>query len=252
MELLNHIYWKQKAQFALASDCYESWVAFGVEDGIFRYEIASHSGNAGFGDLVVCPPGTPFVRQTVTPLTFHYFQFTSAAEDGIAPTAGIIHINDTKRLSSNYAYLREAAEDHSAAALTWKSHLATDLLRLHQLESGRKAQQRRFTEDALMAEAAEQIAAQAAGELSLRELAHVLALSPVQLTRRFREAYQETPSAYLKSLRLQKARSLLQETELTLAQIAERCGYENGFYLSRVFTKEAGVSPAAYRRQHRV
>ncbi|WP_315373425.1 helix-turn-helix transcriptional regulator, partial [Paenibacillus xylanexedens] len=88
--------------------------------------------------------------------------------------------------------------------------------------------------------------------ISLQELAQRLALSPVQLTRRFREAFQETPSGYLKRVRLKKAQNLLADSSLTLNQIAERCGYENGFYLSRVFSKTLGISPSEYRRRHRV
>lgn len=39
MDLLNHIYWKKKAAFALAEDIYDAWVVFAVEEGVFRYDI---------------------------------------------------------------------------------------------------------------------------------------------------------------------------------------------------------------------
>lgn len=55
MELLNHIYWKQKGEFALTEDIYTTWVAFAVEEGIFHYEIGGQIGEASFGDLVLCP-----------------------------------------------------------------------------------------------------------------------------------------------------------------------------------------------------
>ncbi|MBW4084974.1 AraC family transcriptional regulator [Paenibacillus sp. S150] len=250
MELLDHIYWKQKREFALPSDRYEAWVVFAVEEGVFRYEIGEHAGEAGFADLVVCPPEVLFVRETVTPLTFHYIRF--AADGGSPLPPGLLHLNDTKRLSSNYAYLRQLAEDSSPSARAWKNHLVADLWQLYHMENREAAGPGKFTEDALMAEAAAAIAAQAWTPLSLLDTARSLGLSPVQLTRRFREAFGETPSAYLKSLRLAKARTLLKDSGLTLAQIAERCGYENGFYLSRVFTDASGISPAEYRKRHRV
>lgn len=120
------------------------------------------------------------------------------------------------------------------------------------MESRAEAGGRKFSEDAMMDEAASLIADRAAEPLSLLELARELGLSPVQFTRRFRAAFQETPSSYLKSLRLAKARLLLKDSELNLARIAERCGYENGFYLSRVFTNSTGMSPAEYRKRHRL
>lgn len=252
LELLDHIYWKQKGSFALSSDCYEAWVIFAVEEGIFRFEIGEHAGEAGFSDLVICPPGTPFFRETITPLTFHYIQFTLDDDERLPAPPGLLHLNDTRRLSSTYAYLRRLSEDNSAAAKEWRQHLLADLWLLADMESRAAAGEEIFTEDALMAEAAAMIAGGAAGPLSLLALARTLGLSPVQFTRRFRAAFQETPSAYLKSVRLAKARTLLKESELNLAQIAERCGYENGFYLSRVFSQSTGMSPAEYRKRHRV
>jgi AraC-like DNA-binding protein len=251
MKLLDHIYWKQKTSFALPSDCYDSWVAFAVEEGLFRFEIGEHGGEAGFADLVVCPPGTPFIRETITPLTFHYIQFTPENDESL-PQPGLLQLSDTKRLSSTYAYLRQLSEDNSPAAREWKQHLIKDLWLPVHMESRAEAGGRKFSEDAMMDEAASIIADRAAEPLSLLELARELGLSPVQFTRRFRAAFQETPSSYLKSLRLAKARLLLKDSELNLARIAERCGYENGFYLSRVFTNSTGMSPAEYRKRHRL
>ncbi|KWX71334.1 helix-turn-helix domain-containing protein [Paenibacillus jilunlii] len=255
MELLNHIYWRQKGAFDLAEDLYDTWVAFAVEDGVFRYEIGAHSGEAGFADVVLCPPGVSFRRAAITPLTFHYLQFSASNEEAaqLLPPAGRSLINDTKRLALTYAYLRQAGEENDLPSERWKNHLLMDLWQLIQWERRQsRRKETKFTEDVLMAEAARLLEEQAGKAVSLQELARQLALSPVQLTRRFREAFQVTPSDYLQAVRLKKARSLLADSTLTLAQIAERCGYENGFYLSRVFSKAMGVSPSEYRRRSRV
>ncbi|MCG7379829.1 helix-turn-helix transcriptional regulator [Paenibacillus sp. ACRSA] len=255
MDLLNHIYWKKKAEFALAEDIYDAWVVFAVEEGVFRYEIGGQTGEAGFADLVLCPPRVLFRRETVTPLTFHYIQFRSNSleDENLLPPVGKSLINDTKRLASTYAYLRQATEDNDGDSVKWKTHLMMDLWQLYQWERRQnKLMQRKFTEDALMTEAAVLLEEWAGEGVSLRRLAEYLALSPVQLTRRFRDAFQETPSEYLKAIRLKKARDLLADSGLTLTQIAERCGYENGFYLSRVFSSTMGISPSEYRRRHQV
>ena len=75
------------------------------------------------------------------------------------------------------------------------------------------------------------------------KLAAELGISPVQLSRRFSKSIGMTPSSYLSHIRLEKAQSLLIETSLPLEQIAQACGFSNGFYLSRVFTKIMKVSP---------
>ncbi|WP_172255680.1 AraC family transcriptional regulator [Saccharibacillus deserti] len=213
------------------------------------------AGEAGFGSAVLCPPGGRLRRQTVTPLTFHYVQFEwSEEQDGPCPwVPGLLAFEDLRRLRSNYAHLRGAESDASSAGRSWTLHLALDLLRLHQTERRRDLRPgARFTEDALMARAAAEIEARFGAPLPLEALAAELGLGPVQFTRRFRAAFGETPSRFLKSLRLARARRLLGDTELTLSDIAERCGYENGFYLSRVFAAETGVSPSEYRRRRRI
>ncbi|MGO4275503.1 helix-turn-helix domain-containing protein, partial [Paenibacillus sp. TAF58] len=52
-------------------------------------------------------------------------------------------------------------------------------------------------------------------------------------------------------LRLQRAKSLLIDTDHTIDHIAEQCGYQNGFYLSRIFTAKLKISPSVYRRTYR-
>ncbi|GEM_PF-667050 len=213
------------------------------------------AGEAGFGSAVLCPPGGVLRRETVTPLTFHYLQFEGSEEQrGVCLwMPGLLTFEDVRRLRSNYAHLRRAEGDASPAGRDWTLHLALDLLRLHETERRRELRpEARFTEDALMARAAAEIEARFGAPLPLEALAAELGLSPVQFTRRFRAAFGETPSRFLKSLRLARARRLLGDTELTLAEIAERCGYENGFYLSRVFTAETGLPPSEYRRRRRV
>jgi transcriptional regulator GlxA family with amidase domain len=61
-----------------------------------------------------------------------------------------------------------------------------------------------------------------------------------------------TPSDFVRSLRIRKAAGLLLDTDLTLNEIAASCGYENSFYLSRVFAQSIGVSPSKYREINQV
>lgn len=73
--LVSHVYWHRKERFALEQDSYSNWTMFAVEDGRFAYRIGERSGEAGFGDLVICPPGTAFHRRTLSPLSFHFVHF---------------------------------------------------------------------------------------------------------------------------------------------------------------------------------
>jgi len=51
-------------------------------------------------------------------------------------------------------------------------------------------------------------------------------------------------------VRLAEARRLLRQTRLPLGEICRRVGYASAPHFSRVFGKESGCTPSAYRRRH--
>ena len=254
-----HIYWDRKPSFLLSADVYDQWAIFAVEEGEFRYRVGSVSGTAGAGDLVLCPPGEEFGRETVTPLSFHFLHVEWNRPDeemaALFPKRRI-RLADRVRLKSTFGYLRRAARDYpDLRSLNHSAHLLRDLFQLYEMEQ----EERRAASplpapsgDALMDRAAEEIRTLAGGEVSLNELAARLGFSPVQFTRRFRAAYHRLPSDYLRSVRLSEACRMLAETSLTVGEVAERCGYESGFSLSRAFSLRLGTSPSAYRKAHRL
>ncbi|MFY7974210.1 MAG: cupin domain-containing protein [Rubrivivax sp.] len=84
---------------------------------------------------------------------------------------------------------------------------------------------------------------------TLDSLAAACGLSRTGLAERFRTAVGDTPLAYLRTLRMQKAMQLLSETTQPLDVVAQAVGYQDAFSFSKVFKREAGVSPRDFRRQ---
>lgn len=66
--------------------------------------------------------------------------------------------------------------------------------------------------------------------------------------RLFQSAYQMPPQKYLLQIRLRHARYLLQETDLSITEIAHQCGFCDSNYFSRVFHAVNGISPSGYRK----
>jgi len=60
----------------------------------------------------------------------------------------------------------------------------------------------------------------------------------------------KTPVDYRNELRTTAAASLLVSTSLSIAEIAFKTGFEDQYYFSRVFKKNIGVSPTAYRKEN--
>lgn len=84
---------------------------------------------------------------------------------------------------------------------------------------------------------------------TLEELAKQAGLSRTLLAERFRRTMGDTPLSYLRSLRVQKAMTLLSEADHSLEQVARAVGFSDAFSFSKVFKKIVGQSPSAFRRQ---
>ena len=66
----------------------------------------------------------------------------------------------------------------------------------------------------------------------------------------FVEEIGKTPVAYLTGLRVERAKGLLvQNPPISVETVAERCGFSDSFYFSKIFKKYTGVSPLGYRKQ---
>ncbi|MGO4495903.1 helix-turn-helix domain-containing protein [Paenibacillus sp. 2RAB27] len=252
LKLLSHVFWHQKNEFMFERDTYPCWTIFAVEEGSFFYEIGEEQGEARFGDFVLCPPRAVFRRKTLEPLSFHFIQFIGEAQIEHDPKwQGKLSLLDLPRLTSSFRYLR-TLQGWDEESTQHKLHLVNDLLRMVQMERMIQESPAETIMDEQMDQARSFLAEHAYGNLSMLNLAQKLALTPVQFTRRFRKAFAQTPTEFINDLRLTRARHLLESTSFTLDVIASQCGYENGFYLSRVFTSKIGMAPSIYRSMHRV
>jgi AraC-like DNA-binding protein len=79
-------------------------------------------------------------------------------------------------------------------------------------------------------------------------LAERVGLNEFKLKQGFRLLYQTSPYKYLLTLRLQHAMTLLEDTDLTIKQIADKVGFAsyNGFSTS--FRKQYKISPTQFRK----
>jgi AraC-like DNA-binding protein len=76
-----------------------------------------------------------------------------------------------------------------------------------------------------------------------------VSLSPSRFAARFAVAFGESCMTYVTKWRLNVARSLLQETDYSVDEIAHRVGYQNLPAFIRVFKRYLGTSPASWRKQ---
>ena len=91
---------------------------------------------------------------------------------------------------------------------------------------------------------------QFATPLNLNDLARIAGLCTRGFTKAFRRHRGITPGKYLTQTRVRQAAEMLVRTRETLETVAERTGFPNRYYLSRVFKQLTGDSPAHFRSKH--
>ena len=84
---------------------------------------------------------------------------------------------------------------------------------------------------------------------TVEELADRAGISRAVLAKRFTELVGDSPIQYLAGWRMHLARQLLRESTLSMAEIAERVGYESEAAFNRAFRRSAGSPPATWRRE---
>lgn len=87
--------------------------------------------------------------------------------------------------------------------------------------------------------------------LSNEFLANQAQLSEVYFRRLFKLNYGVSPKQYLQQLRIEKAKELLQNDNLSITKIAEECGYSSVYHFSKIFKEKVGHNPAEYRKIYR-
>lgn len=84
-------------------------------------------------------------------------------------------------------------------------------------------------------------------KISVSQLAAIAFLSESQFYALFKSQIGFTPQRYILQKRLQLAKQLLQESQLTLADIAQICGFASQSSFSQAFRRLCGISPARYQ-----
>ncbi|MDR6553144.1 helix-turn-helix domain-containing protein [Paenibacillus qinlingensis] len=256
IKLTRYYYADQREQFSLTEDTYQGWVMLAAQDGSFSFTIDGGDDTkqqlAQFGELIFCPPNHILKRHVLQKLSFHFCEFTCLG-DWTLPQ--IVRLKDISRLRSTFQYLQEwqESEDLHQQFTSDARHLIKDLIFQSHREQYKTQHHSAGTIDPLMNRAAAYIETRTCEhELSLQELATTLGISNSQLTRRFQAAYGLSPVRFSTKVRLTRARLLLVETQDSLENIAEQCGFQNAFYFSRVFSQHMGISPSGYRKNYRV
>lgn len=132
---------------------------------------------------------------------------------------------------------------HSGATVTEQLSIFTQILtRLY----------RRDKQDTPALQIGAYLAEHIRGSVSLDRLSAEFHFSKNHIINLFKQEYGTTPTEYLNTLRLQKAKHLLEATSAPAEDIAGACGFHNYSHFYRLFLRETGISPTQWRSRKRL
>jgi len=103
-------------------------------------------------------------------------------------------------------------------------------------------------DDRHLASALKHIREHACDGLDVESLLRLVPLSRSVLERRFSKILGTSPKAEILRVRLDRVCRLLAESDLSLAEVAEKAGFEHPEYMSRLFKKKKGITPGEFRK----
>ena len=88
-----------------------------------------------------------------------------------------------------------------------------------------------------------------AQKIGLEDIASYVHLTSSHISSMFHKETGQTISAYINQVRIEKSKPLLMHAGISIADIADMCGFEDQSYFTRVFKKQTGLSPKKFRDQ---
>jgi len=78
-----------------------------------------------------------------------------------------------------------------------------------------------------------------------------MSMSRTQLFRRLKSLIRQAPAVYIKTIRLQRAKELLETTDWTISEIAYKTGFQTVSHFSKIFKKQYGILPSVFHHTNK-
>ena len=205
-------------------------------------------------------PIDPDAEGPITSMLCGYFEFQSKVAwpllDGL-PNAIVLDLQEAGRMMGTQALVQliiSELENMSPGVDAAVNQLACVLF-IHLL----RAEMQRGLDhgllcaltDSKIGRALNLIHAAPAAYWTLEDLARKIGMSRSAFAERFKQLVGMTPMRYVAEWRMQEAADLLKTTELSIAAIAEQCGYTSEVAFRKAFRSVIGVPPGQFRRTSR-
>lgn len=204
------------------------------------------------GKLYLIPPFLPLKFKAVTPFTHYYLHFSSSELYSILPPDQIFYEQYQRRSSMIKVFERINSFFSDSKPVTSCSdsfevrslveQLLAPFIDHHYIES-RCAE---FPEQKFSS-VLQYIENHLDEKIEIKQLQKMLNMSSTDFLVRFKNYFDMTPKQYVIRRKLSLAKKLLIQTDISIKEIAGKCGYPDEFFFSRIFKKYFNESPINFR-----
>jgi AraC-like DNA-binding protein len=240
-----------------------------ILSGKGKYLVNGQEFDVEAGDLVICNPGTKHMHIITNPKEptiefisgFTDFHFKNMAPNSIELRDGSYVLHTTSELKQEiskhcYAMIAERESNKIGQYFMFKTHLMQMLLLvMREIAEVDCCQQKgcnfeTYNKNYAVNRIINYLNENYEQKISLEQIAHNMYLSPVYISKIFKEETGESPINYLIKIRLEKAKEiLLNEGSGSIKSIANRVGYDDVYHFSKLFKKYYGISPLYYKKR---
>ena len=237
-----------KTYFKLSSGTRPWGILLAISKGSFHLSLPTLGQSHVFSpyEIAYVPPNTEFDRKVIDSIDFHQFAFQicdqndhfSILEPGKLniPKKQVQAILDSADKISMFPSKSDQLAEHILQRILIDSHLFSGSTSPTHI-----SQEILWISNYILQNLCE--------PLSVSMLAEKLHLSHNGLIWKFKKELNVTPVKYIAMCRIKRAKQLLFDSNLTISEIAESCGYANTYYFSNAFKKSEGVSPLDFRKK---
>lgn len=240
-----------------------------VLSGKGKYIVEGEEFEVEAGDLVICNPGIKHTHIVTNPKEptiefisgFTDFHFKNMPPNSIELPDGSYVLHTSAELKQElskhcFAMIAERESNQLGRYFMFKTHLMQMLLLvIREIGDVESTEQKGYNFETYNKNYAVNRIITYLNEnyehkISLEQIAHNMYLSPVYISKIFKEETGESPINYLIKIRLEKAKDiLLNQDGGSIKNIANQVGYDDVYHFSKLFKKYYGISPLYYKKK---
>ena len=236
------------SDYYIKRESYDPLLLMYVRSGIFHIEYRGREYEAEKGDVILIDCTEPHYYHAHDGLEFLFLHFDGSNShelcQHILSQAGPVIRQQSNDIIGQLLYDMISFYDGGEIETMMQSSM-----RIYQLlEYLISPPERQFQNDTPIEKVARYVQSHVGENISLEKMAGIANLSPYYFAHRFKEQTGFSPTEYVISTRLDKAKILLTNTDDSIEEIADKVGYASSVSLIKIFTKREGIPPSSYRR----